>query len=198
MSVSPILDTAPQLPAAALPGLRGLEHVGVVVPSLLEATTFFETVLGWPVVFTAGPFADPEGDGMTRNFDLHPRSRVTQLAVVRSPLVNFELFEGTAPDQSTLWPRLLDIGGLHLTVYVDNIGDALDYLVGIGCVSLGGHKPLGGPEAGPGAEFGHVRTPFGLYLEVITYPAGRAYETMAAIAAFNPAAPDAIARKATR
>jgi catechol 2,3-dioxygenase-like lactoylglutathione lyase family enzyme len=180
----------------SLPGLRGLEHIGIVVPDLTQATTFFETVLGWPTVFTAGPFFDPEGDSMSRNFDLHPRSRVNQLALVRSPLVNFELFQGSAPDQLLMWPRLLDVGGLHLAVYVDDIGAAVDYLVTNGGESLGGHKPLGGPEEGPGAEFGHVRTPFGLYLEVISYPAGRAYETAADILAFNPAAPDAIAREA--
>jgi glyoxylase I family protein len=189
-------DPRVSLPRAGLPGLRGLEHIGIVVPDLVQATTFFETVLGWPVVFTAGPFFDSQGESMSRNFGVHPRSRVSRLAVVRSPFVNFELFEGTAPDQLTTWPRLLDIGGLHLTVYVDEIGAAIDYLVKIGCESFGGHKPLGGPEEGPGAEFGHVRTPFGLYLEVISYPAGRAYENAATVLAFNPSAPDAIAREA--
>ncbi|MEO8906690.1 MAG: VOC family protein [Microbacteriaceae bacterium] len=181
--------------SAALPGFRGLEHVAIVVPDLTEATSFFRTVLGWPVAFSAGPFGDPHGgDWMVKNFDLHPRSVVKQLAVVRSPLLNFELFEGSAPDQATHWPRLLDIGGLHLALYVDDIDAALDFLVAAGCESLGGIKPLGGPETGDGARFGHVRTPFGLYLELITYPNGREYEANASFVAFNPSAPDSLAR----
>lgn len=183
-------------PVAGLPGFRGLEHVAFVVPDLTEATDFLQTILGWQVVFKAGPFGDPLGsDWMVQNFDLHPQSVVRQLAVVRSPFVNFELFEGSAPDQATNWPRLLDIGGLHLALYVDDTDIALDYLIAAGCTSLGGIKPLGGPETGDGARFGHVRTPFGLYLELITYPNGRAYEAEAALVAFNPAAPDSLVRR---
>ena len=181
---------------AGLPGLRGLEHVAVSVPNLDAATEFFQRVLGWPVAFVAGPFADSDGDWMARNFDLHPRAAVRELAVVRSPLVNFELLEGTAPDQSTSWPRLLDIGGLHLALYVDDIDTAHKYLVDQGCESLGGTKPLGGPETGDGAAFGHLRTPFGLYLELITYPHGRRYEATSTVLAFNPSQPDALASSA--
>lgn len=181
---------------AGLPGFRGLEHVAVAVPDLDAATEFFERVLGWPTVFTAGPYHDPDGDGMERHFGLHRQAYLRQLAVVRSPLVNFELLEGTAPDQATDWPRVLDIGGLHLALYVDDIETAHDYLVDQGCSSLGGIKPLGGPETGEGAAFGHVRTPIGLYLELITYPQGRDYESTAPVHAFNPSRPDAHARTA--
>lgn len=186
----------PQDCTAGLPGLRGLEHIGLAVPDLREATSFFAEVLGWPVVYAAGPFEDPDGTWMADNFAIHPRASVRELALVRSPLVNFELLEGTAPDQDTRWPRLLDIGGLHLSLYVDDVPAAIAYLVGQGCESLGGHKDFQGPEAGEGAEFGHLRTPFGLHLEMVTFPHGRAYEPHVAIAGFNPARPDALARRA--
>lgn len=180
----------------SLPGFRGLEHIGLAVRDLRQATDFFADVLGWPVVFLAGPFADPDGTWMSDNFDIHPRAAVRELALVRSPFVNFELLEGTAPDQDTRWPRLLDIGGLHLALYVDAVAPALEHLVGLGCESLGGSKPFQGPEAGEAADFAHLRTPIGMYIELVSFPHGRAYEAGAELIGWNPARPDAHARSA--
>ena len=186
----------PQETTGSLPGLRGLEHIGLAVPDLEQATDFFAEVLGWPVVYATGPFADPGGTWMADNFGLHPRAAVRELALVRTPFVNFELLEGTAPDQDERWPRLLDIGGLHLSLYVDDVGPALEHLVARGCTSLGAVKAFLGPEAGERAEFAHLRTPIGLYLELVSFPHGRAYEPEVAIAGWNPARPDDHARAA--
>lgn len=118
------------------------------------------------------------------------------LAHVRTPLLNLELFEGTAPDQAVTWPRMLDIGGLHLAVYVDDIATALSYLVAHGCTALGGVKDFGGLESGPGAQFVHVRTSFGMHLELVSYPNGRDYHDGAALLTWNPAIPDERAQAA--
>jgi hypothetical protein len=72
----------------------------------------------------------------------------------------------------------------------------LEHLVALGCVSLGGRKDFLGPEAGERAEFAHLRTPIGLYLELVSFPHGRAYEPHVEIAGWNPAEPDAHARDA--
>jgi len=198
--MSQVEGAEPQTPVAplpaGLPGLRGLEHVGFTVPDLKLATDFFAEVLGWPVIYAFTPTSDPVGNFMAENFGLHPRARVHRLAHVRSPLLNFELFEGSAPDQATTWPRMLDIGGLHLAVYVDNIVEGLNYLVDRGCTPFGVPKDFVGLEAGEAAQFVHVRTPFGLYLELVTYPNGRHYHDHATLLTWNPAKPDSHARAA--
>ena len=182
--------------AAGLPGFRGLEHIGVTVPNLKQAIDFFSEVLGWPVVYKFTPPSDPVGDFMAVNFGLHPRAKVRELAHVRSPLLNLELFEGTAPDQTTAWPRMLDIGGLHLALYVDDIQAALTYLLARDCHAFGDVKDFAGLEAGDGARFVHLRTLFGMHLELVTYPHGRHYHHQAALLTFNPAKPDAFAAAA--
>lgn len=133
---------------------------------------------------------------MFDNFGLHPRAAVRELVHVRTPLLNLELFEGTAPDQTTTWPRMLDIGGLHIAVYVDDPAAALTYLTDRGCTALGGTKPFTGPEAGEDAKFVHRRTSFGMYPESVSYPHGRAYENAASLASWNPTQPDDLARNA--
>lgn len=187
-------DAQPEV--AGLPGLRGLEHIGLCVPNLQEAASFFSEVLGWPVIYAYTPPSDPEGNFMTENFGLHPRAVVVHLAHVRSPLLNFELIEGTTPDQTLNWPRMLDIGGVHLAVYVDDVPAALAYLTARGCTPFGEAKAFSGPEAGKGAYFVHTRTPFGLHLELVSYPNGRIYHDTVSTKTWNPAHPDELARRA--
>ena len=40
-----------------LPGLLGTEHIGLTVPDMDAATTFFVDVLGAEVLFEVGPFS---------------------------------------------------------------------------------------------------------------------------------------------
>ena len=41
----------------AIPGMRGMEHIGFTVPNLEEATRFLVDVLGCEQFYTIGPFA---------------------------------------------------------------------------------------------------------------------------------------------
>jgi catechol 2,3-dioxygenase-like lactoylglutathione lyase family enzyme len=45
---------------APVPGLAGVEHIGLVVPDLEAATRFFASVLGAEALYDIGPFAGPE------------------------------------------------------------------------------------------------------------------------------------------
>ena len=42
--------------AEAIPGLRGIDHVGITVPDVEAAVTFYSTLLGAKEVFRLGPF----------------------------------------------------------------------------------------------------------------------------------------------
>ena len=84
----------------SLPGLAGVEHVGFTAPDLEEATRFFVEVIGCEHVYTLGPFQDDDGDWMTRQLNVHPRTVMRELRFFRCRTgPNFEIFEYAAPDQ---------------------------------------------------------------------------------------------------
>ncbi len=58
-----------------IPGIRGMEHVGITVPDINEACDFFTRILGAEVLFTAATDFRGEGDWMAEHLNVHPRPR---------------------------------------------------------------------------------------------------------------------------
>ena len=163
--------------AEVMPGVRGVNHIGLTVPDLAEAETFFADVLGCEKATSFGPFRDDEGTFMQDLLDVDPRAVVEQITLMRCGFgSNIELFKYTAPDQETVRPRNSDIGGHHIAFYVDDIDAAADYLRGKGIRTLMGPLPVSeGPAAGQSIVY--FFAPWGLQLEAISFPSGMAYET---------------------
>lgn len=46
---------------SGIPTARNVDHVGVTVPDLDGAVSFFVDVLGCEVIYRTVPFSDPEG-----------------------------------------------------------------------------------------------------------------------------------------
>ena len=114
-----------------LPGLRGIDHIGLTVPDLDQAAAFFTDVLGCTTVTRVGPFRDDSGSFMADVLDVHPRAVIERIVLQRCGHgSNIELFKYTAPDQTTLHPRNSDIGAHHLAFYVDDIDAATDNALG--------------------------------------------------------------------
>lgn len=174
---------------------RGLDHVGLSVPDLDEAVRFFVDVLGAQEFFRHGPYG-PSGEQSVRQFQRHPDSVVTGIAMVRLGDMNIELLQYSSPDQVTRWPGTSDHGGHHLAFYVDDLDVAVARLrVEPGVTVLGDPMPLPGPESGPGARFIFFRAPWGLFLELVTYPSGKAYEKTMDRRLFDPRSTDDIQRE---
>ncbi len=161
--------------ASTLPGIRGIEHIGLTVPNLEDATEFFVNILGCEVVYTSYPPA-PEGDWMTVHFDVHPQSQRKLRALRCHNGPHLELVEYTSPDQRTQIPKLSDHGAAHIAFYVDEMDTAIAYLKDKGIKVFGEKKNASGAEAGEGSTFVHFEAPWGLRLELISYPYGRLYE----------------------
>jgi hypothetical protein len=88
---------------------------------------------------------------------------------------NIELFQYSAPDQRREIPKNSDIGGHHIAFYVDDIAAAVAYLKAQGVQVLAGPLPVTeGPAAGQ--TINYFLAPWGLQLELISYPRGMAYE----------------------
>ncbi|WP_306886290.1 VOC family protein [Amorphus orientalis] len=166
-------------PAAAdgLPGMKGMDHVGVTVPDMEEALDFFVNVIGCEKAMSFGPFRDDEGTFMTDLVNVHPRAVIDEIALVRCGNgSNIELFQYQAPDQASEPPKNSDIGGHHIAFYVADIDAAAAYLREQGVRTMMGPVPI---EEGPaaGQSIMYFLAPWGLQLEAISYPQGMAYES---------------------
>lgn len=177
-----MMDTAAQ----TLPGLVGLDHIGLTVPDLDAAAAFFAGVLGCPRILTFGPIADETGSFMTDALGVHLRARIERVAMIRSGHgSNIELFQYSAPDQQSFSPKNSDIGAFHLAFYVRDIAAAKAFLDEQGVATRMGPIPItDGPIAGQTILY--FQAPWGLNLELISYPEGMAYATGAEILLWDP------------
>jgi catechol 2,3-dioxygenase-like lactoylglutathione lyase family enzyme len=173
-----------------MPGLRGIEHLGITVPDLEAATRFLVDVLGCEQFYDLGPF-QAEDDWMQRQLAVHPRTVMRRLRFFRcghGP--NLEVFEYDAPDQNRTAPRNSDVGGHHLAFYVDDFDAALAWLRRHGVEILG--EPVvrhAGPSAGQ--TWVYFRAPWGLQMELVSYPGGKGYEAETSRRLWSPVTPQA-------
>lgn len=159
-----------------VPGVRGIDHIGFTVPDIEQGVSFFRDVLGCQEAMRFGPFSDDEGTFMQDLVDVHPRAVIKQIAMMRCGQgSNIELFEYSAPDQITKMPRNSDHGGFHIAFYVKDIEAAVQKAKELGLKAFMGPLPITeGPAAGQAIN--NVLTPWGSYIELISYPDGMAYE----------------------
>jgi catechol 2,3-dioxygenase-like lactoylglutathione lyase family enzyme len=169
-----------------VPGLLGIDHIGLTVPNIDVAAAWLEQKLGFINPLTFGPFSDPTGDFMTQLVDVHPRAVVLQIRMLRGDDgPNIELFQYTSPDQDQRFRRNSDWGGHHIAFYVQRIDKGVEYLQTKTQTKLFGPVTLtDGPAAGQSINYFH--DPFGTDVELISYPHGMAYEATAPIPLWNP------------
>ena len=161
--------------AKALPGLLGVEHIGLTVPNLEAASTFFVDILGAEVLFDVGPYSSDDA-WMEKHLGVHPRAVIRQLRMLRLAAgPSLELFEYSAPDQDHARPRNSDAGGHHLAFCVTDITAAIDHLRQHGVKILGDPTTLD-DGASAGLTWVYFLAPWGLQLELVSAPNGLAYE----------------------
>jgi catechol 2,3-dioxygenase-like lactoylglutathione lyase family enzyme len=158
-----------------LPGLRGIDHIGITVPNLQEAVDFFVNTLGCEPFYELGPFSFAD-DWMKRQLDVAPNTIMNKLKFLRCGHgSNLELFEYAADEQKFEPPLNSDVGGHHLAFYVDNFDAALTFLRETGVRILG--EPIIRTEGPSGGQtWIYFLTPWGLQCELVSFPNGKAYE----------------------
>ena len=156
---------------SAIPGLTGVEHIGLTVPEIEAATRFFVDVVGAETLYDIGPFESAD-EWMATHLAVHPRARINKLRVLRvanGPVL--ELFEFTAPGQRTAMPKNSDHGGWHLAFYVEDMDAALAALKAHACAIQSGPVTMTeGPSAG--LQWLYFQAPWGQQLELVSYPGG--------------------------
>lgn len=177
----------------AMPGIRGMEHVGITVPDIDEACAFFTDILGAEVLFTAAENFKGEGDWMAEHLNVHPRSVIKEFCYVRlGNGTNLEVFQYDAPDQAQTPLKNSDVGGHHMAFYVDDMSAAIAFL------KEKDVKVLGEPtsyEDGPnlGLTWCYFMAPWGLQLEIVSAPNATTFDNEAKAAGrrrlFDPSRP---------
>jgi catechol 2,3-dioxygenase-like lactoylglutathione lyase family enzyme len=174
--------------AGGLPGLRGGDHLGLTVPKLDEAVNFFVDVIGCEAFYKLGPFK-ADNDWMQVHLNVDPRAEIPQIRVMRCGSgINLEIFEYSAADQNKKVPRNSDIGGHHLAFYVEDMAKAVEHLKAKGVKMLGEPTTMKeGPSAGE--TWMYFLAPWGMQLELVSYPKGKAYEKDASGRLWHPGNP---------
>lgn len=173
--------SSPSVPRA-IPGLAGLEHVGLTVPDIDAATRFFADVLGAETLYDIGPFASPD-EWMAVHLAMQANSRIHRLRVLKvANGPTLELFEfqpnsGAAADTARTGRNG---GDWHMAFYVEDMDQALvalkhhDVAIQSGPVTM-----TQGPSAG--LTWLYFSAPWGLQLELVSYPGGiAAYKQLGA------------------
>ena len=169
-----------------VPGLLGIDHVGITVPDIGIAAGWLERNLGYANPLTFGPFSDPVGDFMTQLVDVNPRAVVNEIRMLRGGNgPGIELFDYSSPDQDRSSRRNSDWGGHHIALYVRHIDKGVDFLQSeVGTKRDGPLSLTEGPAAGQSINY--FQAPLGIDVELISYPHGMAYEKTAAIPLWDP------------
>jgi catechol 2,3-dioxygenase-like lactoylglutathione lyase family enzyme len=155
---------------APVPGLPGIEHIGLIVPDLDAAATFFASVLGAEALYDVGPFPGQE-DWMAGHLagatgaHIH---RMRVLAVANGPsieLIELTRADGRSSDSASA------TAGWHIAFYVEDMDAALAALKMHDCKILSGPVSMTeGPSAG--LAWLYFRAPWGQQLELVSYPGG--------------------------
>jgi catechol 2,3-dioxygenase-like lactoylglutathione lyase family enzyme len=174
--------------AKGMPGVRGVEHIGLTVPNLDEAVAFFRDVIGCDFIFDGGRYG-PDPDFLPANLGVHRDASFRYCFMRCGNGANFELFEYDSPDQNRTRPKNSDHGGHHIAFYVDDFAAALAHLKAHGVPIMGTPEHI---ETGPaaGSWWVYFLAPWGLQLELCSYPQGKAYEKTASRKMWHPARPE--------
>lgn len=156
-----------------LPGLYGTDHVGFTVPDIEAATRFFVDVIGCEVVFEIGPFV-ADDDWMEVHLGVHPRAVITKLRMLRCKNgAAFELFEYDLEGSNPFPPANSDVGATHLGFMVADMGAAVAHLEAHGVEVFGAPTTMTeGPSEG--LTWVYFKAPWGMTLELVSYPDGLA------------------------
>ena len=158
-----------------LPGVRGVDHIGITVPDLATAHEFFTGVLGCEYLYRLGPFEDPSGHWMSEHLNVDDAAVMERLHFYRlGGQAIFEVFQFRAPTQVSAPPRNSDVGGHHVAIYVEDLDAALAAVYANGLTVLGSPTVSKGPSAGQ--RWVYFLSPWGMQFELVSYPGGKAFD----------------------
>ena len=150
--------------APPIPGLTGIEHVGLTVPDIEIASRFFADVIGAETLYDIGPFEHAD-DWMANHLAPSKGAHIYRMRVIRianGPVLELMQFTGPASTAASGW---------HIAFYVEDMERALAALKAHGVAIQSGPVTMTeGPSAG--LEWLYFQSPWGQQLELVSYPGG--------------------------
>ena len=145
--------------------LKKVDHFGLTVPDVEEASQFFQKTFGAQVVEHLGPIFVP-GGWMTKNLNVPHHAMIKDIILLEIPGQFFlELFQFKVKGQNKKQPNNSDHGGHHLAFEVEDIQQATKQLKSRGLNVLGKPKTiLAGPYK---IKWVYFLTPWGSSLELV-------------------------------
>lgn len=156
--------------------IRGINHLGITVPDLEEATEFLRAGLGGRVAYDGlSPEDEPrQGAEVERQLGLPEGARILrQRMIVIGTGPGLEVFEIDAPHQEAA--GLADYGLNHVSFYTDDIEGDRRRLIEAGGEALSEVHGNSRYEDSEGNGSVYVRAPWGMLIELQTIPNGHYY-----------------------
>lgn len=157
---------------------RGIDHIGVTVPDMEEATKFFKNAFGAELAYDNLKPSEPpqEGTKAEKILGLTPGAKAVHirlLVIGQSATIELFQFENTDHRQPL---NAYDYGLQHVAFYVDDMDQAArQFTKSGGKLHTTPQDLSGNREAGNGHQFVYGRTPWGMLIELISYPEGMNY-----------------------
>lgn len=167
---------------------RGINHIGLTVPNIGEATEFFKEGLGAKVAYDSQTYADnPRGGEDVEHFlGLSKGTKIIKkrmLVIGNGPSIEmFEFVDGDSRQPL----KLEDYGYTHLSFYTDNIEEAFEQLKQAGGEPLSDLHENTRYEDTEGNATVYVKAPWGSLIELQTVPNGYYYPENSEAEVFVP------------
>jgi catechol 2,3-dioxygenase-like lactoylglutathione lyase family enzyme len=171
---------------------RAIDHVGVTVPNIEDATKFLVQAFGAEVIFAMDSHRDVSDPAVLAQeqakLGTRPGARWTRTLVLRlGEGPSIELFE--YDDSERLPPPTpSDLGIQHFGLYVDDIERAAESVVAAGGRRLDGPTLLPALESGEGNMWLYTVAPWGGIIELVSYPSPQEYEQHTEVRRWRPPA----------
>ena len=167
-------------PLALAQNIRGLDHIGMTVPDIDQASAFLEKAFGAKVLYDVLPKGGTpfEGAETEQQLGIPKKSRIVHMRLMQignGPTIEMFQFQNAKQAKSA---ALNDFGYQHLALYTDDIDTAAKQFKNAGGTLLSAPHPLAGVEEGANNKGVYGKTPWGSLVELITYPDGLKDKTL--------------------
>ncbi|WP_137167212.1 EthD family reductase [Salinimonas lutimaris] len=180
-------------PHFAHANVRGIDHVGLCVPDMEKATTFFAQAFGARIVYDVQSPRDPAmaGKAVENQLGIPEGAKITHMRLLRiGNGATLELFTFCDTAQRDA-AALNDYGLNHLALYVDDIHQVATQMEAAGASLLSQVHPLAGVEESQNNAGVYGKAPWGTLIELITTPDGIDYAPETTIRRWKPSRSDA-------
>ena len=151
----------------AVPGVRGLDHVGLSVPDLDAAVAFFVQSFGAQVVFRMD--RPPTGAAMgAERLGADPQAQFA-LAMLSLGGGRIELLQWWSARAGGPLPAVESHGGSHVALEVDDVAGALERLARIDGVRILSEAVTFAEGPTPGLTNAFARAPWGAVIELVSW-----------------------------